>query len=385
MSSKDVVFLIEDDKQYLDMYEQILNTEFKTVPFTSAKEALKKFKELAPKTILLDLNLPEMNGIEFCEILFSEYCTNTDVDIIIVSGETAPLSKLTAFEAGVADYLTKPFELKELVFKVQSSVQRKLKEEKLICDAAESQQLIYTTMEQASQYSQVMSFFKNLSKCSSIDEVSRVFFESMQYFGLNTSIKFKLPQDTYFRSDGIEISPIEIDVYALLEPKGRLYMFSNRMIVNDKHVSFIIKNPPSDENSLGQIRDYTAAMIEGLEAKTLELYSQSGMGKAILELSENIGELKFGVGQHNKIINSVMTNIMLEIAGSYHSLEMTEAQELFLNKLIEAATEELSNAEEILVEIMNRLEDLKLQMVKVQDAGSQKGLEVDDSSDIELF
>jgi hypothetical protein len=63
------------------------------------------------------------------------------------------------------------------------------------------------------------------------------------------------------------------------------------------------------------------------------------MGKAILELAENIGELKLGVGQHNKIINSVMTNVMLEIAGSYHSLEMTEPQELFLNKLIEAATE----------------------------------------------
>ena len=385
MSSKDVVFLIEDDKQYLDMYEQILSSEFKTVAFTSAKDALKKFKELTPKTILLDLNLPDMSGMEFCEKLFSEYCTNTEVDIIIVSGETAPFSKLAAFEAGVADYLTKPFELKELVFKVQNSVQRKLKEEQLTADTKESQQLIYTTMAQASQYSQVMTFFKNLSKCNSISEVAIVFFESMHYFGLRSSIKFKLPTDSYFRCDGIEISPIEKDVYSLLEPKGRLYMFSNRMIVNDNHVSFIIKNPPTDDHQLGQIRDYTAAMIEGLEAKTLELYSQAGMGKAILELSENIGELKFGVGQHNKIINSVMTNIMLEIAGSYHSLEMTEPQELFLNKLIEAATDELSNAEDILVEIMNRLEDLKLQMEKVQDAGSHKGLDIDDSSDIELF
>jgi CheY-like chemotaxis protein len=385
MSSKEIVFLIEDDKQYLDMYEQILNTEFETVAFTNAKDALLKFKELTPKTILLDLNLPDMNGIEFCEKLFSEYCTNTDVDIIIVSGETAPLSKLTAFDAGVADYLTKPFELKELVFKVKNSIKRKLKEERLVADTKENQQLIYTTMEQASQYSQVMSFFKNLSKCDNIDEVASVFFESMKYFGLNSSIKFKLPKDNYYRSDGIEISPIEIEVYTLLEPKGRLYMFSSRMIVNDEHVSFIIKNPPSDENSLGQIRDYTAAMIEGLEAKTLELYSQAGMGKAILELSENIGELKFGVGQPNKIINSVMTNIMVEIAGSYHSLEMTEPQELFLNKLIEAATEELSNAEEILVEIMTRLEDLKLQMEKVQEAGHHKGLDSDELSNDELF
>ncbi|MDU0112500.1 response regulator [Psychrosphaera aquimarina] len=160
MSSKEVVFIIEDDRNYIEIYEQVLCSEYQIVAFNSALAALEKFKELDPKTILLDLNLPEMNGIEFCRKLFSEYCSNTDVDIIFVSGESDPKMKFSAFEEGAVDYLTKPFEIKELVYKVNGSIQRRLKEEHLVSDALENKQLIYTTMAQASQYSQVMSFLK---------------------------------------------------------------------------------------------------------------------------------------------------------------------------------------------------------------------------------
>ncbi len=384
------VFLIEDDCDYLEIYEQVLNPEFNTIPFDNALDALEQFKQHQPKTIILDLNLPQMNGLQFCNTLFGKHCESSDVDIIFVSGENDPAIKLTAFEAGAADFITKPFELKELLFKVQASIQRKLKEESLLNEATENQNLIYTTMEQATQYSQVMSFFKNLSPCKNIEQLAQVFFNSMSFFGLHTSIRFKLPSLMHFRHDGLEITPIEQDVYNLLEAKGRLYEFSKRIIINDKYVSFIIKNPPRDEHALGQLRDYTAAMIEGLSAKILDIYSQTGMESAITELSSNIDKLKAGVQQHNQVTNSVMTNMMLEISGSYHSLEMTEQQEVFLNKLIDNSTQTLCHAEQHLSEIMSGLEGIKNNMETVQQAVNEQAQELSHSTnhsddDIELF
>ena len=385
MDKKETVFLIEDDSNYIEIYQQVLNTDFNTRSFTSAADALEKFNELKPKTIVLDLNLPEMNGIEFCNRLFSDYCSTTDIDIIFVSGETDPKQKLLTFEVGAADYLTKPFELKELFYKVSSSVKRQLKEEHLVEEASQSKQLIYTTMEQASQYSQVMDFFKNLSFCRSTADVANVFFESMKFFGLNTSIRFKLPSVSYFRQDGLSITPIEADVYALLEDRGRLFEFSNRLIINDKHVSFIIKNPPSDDHSLGQVRDYTAAIIEGLEAKLLELYATGSMDNVICELSTNIDELKQGISQHSQQVNGVMSNMMGDISASFHSLEMTEEQEAFLSKLLENGANQLNKSEDYLVDVMSRLESLKAQMEAVQEAVNQKQPESNDFNDIELF
>lgn len=385
MDAKEIIFVIEDDKNYLDIYDQALNSQFNLLSFTNAKDALEKFKVLQPKTILLDLNLPDLNGIEFCATLFDKYCSPEDIDIIFVTGEVDPKFKLMAFEVGASDYLTKPFEIRELVYKVKSSIERKLKEEQLASEALESKKLINTTMEQASQYSQVMSFFKNLAMCKNIDEVAQTFFESMEYFGVVSSLHVKLPTDSYFRQDGSPITPIEKEVYDLLQSKGRLYEFSNRIIVNDAHLSFIIKNPPKDPNKMGQLRDYTAAMVEGLEAKVLEIYAQSSMQNAILDLSSNITELKTGVNKHNQLINSVMSNMMIEIAGSYHELEMTETQETFLNKLIETGSEQLSHAEDVLVDIMSKLEALKVQMENVQQAVTPRGLQVEDNNDIELF
>ncbi len=385
MDGKETIFVIEDDKNYLDIYDQALNSQFNLLSFTNAKDALEKFKVVQPKTILLDLNLPDLNGIEFCATLFDKYCSPEDIDIIFVTGEVDPKFKLMAFDVGASDYLTKPFEIKELVYKVKSSIERKLKEELLASEALESKKLINTTMEQASQYSQVMSFFKNLAMCKNTEEVAQTFFESMEYFGVVSSLHVKLPTDSYFRQDGSPITPIEKEVYDLLQSKGRLYEFSNRIIVNDAHLSFIIKNPPKDPNKMGQLRDYTAAMVEGLEAKVLEIYAQSSMQNAILDLASNISELKTGVNQHNKLINAVMSNMMMEIAGSYHELEMTEIQEAFLNKLIETGSEELSHAEDVLVEIMAKLEALKVQMENVQQAVTPRGLQIADNNDIELF
>lgn len=385
MDKKETIFLIEDDESYIEIYEQVLESNFNTCSFTNAAEALTQVKELQPKTIVLDLNLPGMNGIEFCNKLFSEYYSTTDIDIIFVSGETDPKQKLLTFEVGAADFLSKPFELKELFYKVSSSVKRQLKEEHLLEEASQSKQLIYTTMEQASQYSQVMDFFKNLSFCRTTTDVANAFFESMKFFGLNTSIRFKLPTLSYFRQDGLSITPIEADVYALLEDKGRLFEFSNRLIINDNHVSFIIKNPPQDPHCLGQVRDYTAAIAEGLEAKLLELYATSSMDNAIYELSSHIDGLKQGINQHSNQVSTVMSSMMADISASFHSLEMTEEQEGFLSQLIEKGATQLNNSEHYLIELMSRLESLKAQMETVQKAVNQKTSEPDEFNDIELF
>lgn len=385
LETKEIIFLVEDDELYLDMYKQVLGDEFDTRAFTCAREALSNYNELKPKAIVLDLNLPDITGVEFCDLLFSEYCSSSEVDIIFVSGEVNPKIKLRAFEVGAADYIVKPFEIQELKYKVHASVSRKLKELHLLEDALESQKVVYTTMAQASQYGQVMNFFKNLSNCRSNAEAANTFFDCMSCFGLISSVRFKLPEIEYYRHDGLGISPIEKDIYSLLESKGRIFEFSNRIIINDEHVSFIIKNPPTDENDLGQLRDYTASIVEGLEAKILDLYGKRGMEDAIFQLSSNIEELKSGVNQHSKLINAVMSDMLMQIAGSYHSLEMTESQESFLNDLVENGTQKFADAEEHLIEIMTKFQHLKQNMENVQKAVKPPEKRNIESNDIELF
>ena len=383
--SNESILLLEDDKNYLKLYQEILSKDFNCIPFGNASDALTYLSSYKPKSIVLDLNLPDMNGIEFCGKLKSTIDLD-DIDIIFVSGDSTPEVKLKAFEVGASDFLTKPFEIQELQFKIRNSVERQIKKDALFKEVLDSRDVIYNAMEQASQYSVVMNFFKHLSQCKSTQDIANIFFNTMSQFKLQCSLRISLPTLCYFRADREDVAPIEKDVFELLVNRGRIFPFSNRLIINDKHVSFIVKNPPEDDSALGQVRDYVAAMIEGLEAKVLELYSQTGMNSAIVDLNGNIDELNNGIKAHNQIINSVMSNMLMEIAGSYHELEMTEAQESFLNTLIEKSTEQLSSAEVQLVQIMTNLENIKDNMETVQIAVSKNDSQsISPLDDIELF
>ena len=120
--NKELVFLIDDEAHYLELYQETLKDSFDCLCFSNALDALEALKTKAPKTIVLDLNLPDLNGIEFCYEMSKQPDTNSDADVIFISGESDTRVKLKAFDAGASDFLVKPFELKELLFKVKHSV-----------------------------------------------------------------------------------------------------------------------------------------------------------------------------------------------------------------------------------------------------------------------
>ncbi len=74
------------------------------------------------ETILLDINLPRMNGLEICEALRSQ---GVDVPVLMLTARDTLEDKLAGFDAGTDDYLVKPFELSELAARVKALAKRR--------------------------------------------------------------------------------------------------------------------------------------------------------------------------------------------------------------------------------------------------------------------
>lgn len=87
----------------------------------SGKMALTAVKAVKPDLILLDINMPEMNGYEVCEQLKSNEETRR-IPVIFLSALDDALDKVKAFKAGGVDYVTKPFQFEEIIVRIQNQL-----------------------------------------------------------------------------------------------------------------------------------------------------------------------------------------------------------------------------------------------------------------------
>ena len=92
---------------------------YKARPVPSGKLALLAARKDPPDLILLDINMPEMNGYEVCEHLKADDNLK-GIPVIFISALTEPLDKVKAFAIGGVDYITKPFQMEELHARVET-------------------------------------------------------------------------------------------------------------------------------------------------------------------------------------------------------------------------------------------------------------------------
>ena len=114
------ILVVDDTPAYLEALRDMLTGEgYKVRPVTNGKLALGAVEHQAPDLILLDINMPAMNGFETCERLRAD-ARFADIPVIFLSSLTDTDDKVKAFASGGVDYVTKPFEAAEVVARVET-------------------------------------------------------------------------------------------------------------------------------------------------------------------------------------------------------------------------------------------------------------------------
>lgn len=112
------ILIVDDTVANLQVLGLILRKQgYKVRPAPSGKSALQATTACRPDIILLDINMPEMNGYEVAAKL-KENPDTAEIPIIFISALTEPEDKAKAFSSGGVDYITKPFQLEEVLARV---------------------------------------------------------------------------------------------------------------------------------------------------------------------------------------------------------------------------------------------------------------------------
>ncbi len=130
METKDIkILLVDDEPDILEIVSYNLSAEgYQVYTAKNGVEGVAKAKKKTPHLIILDVMMPEMDGIEACEIIRNTSgLENTIITFLTARGED--YSQVAGFDAGADDYITKPIKPKVLVSKVKALL-RRLKEDK---------------------------------------------------------------------------------------------------------------------------------------------------------------------------------------------------------------------------------------------------------------
>jgi DNA-binding response OmpR family regulator len=119
---KPTIYLFEDDPEIQNLVKLVLSKEFDLHIFGTVAEGKAQMDRKAPDYLILDINLPDGNGIELCKKLVDE--GHDQIPILVLTSEKDLSPKLMAFNAGASDYLSKPFEPLELQARVSAHLRR---------------------------------------------------------------------------------------------------------------------------------------------------------------------------------------------------------------------------------------------------------------------
>lgn len=119
--SSNRILIVDDEKQIVEIVKAYLEREgYRTLVAYDGKSALALARKEHPDLIILDLMLPEITGWDVCKALRAE----SDVPIIMLTARDDTTDKIVGLELGADDYVSKPFEPKELVSRVKAVLRR---------------------------------------------------------------------------------------------------------------------------------------------------------------------------------------------------------------------------------------------------------------------
>lgn len=138
ISNKQLILIVDDEEDNVILLEKRLKASgFETVSARDGDEALEQTFKYLPVLILLDIMMPKKDGYQVLEILRKNEKTK-DIPVILLTAKAETLDKVKGLQLGAEDYVTKPFDFKELLARINSHLEtkkeyeEKIKVEKLV-------------------------------------------------------------------------------------------------------------------------------------------------------------------------------------------------------------------------------------------------------------
>ncbi len=304
------IMIVDDIPENVDLLKIILRKEkYEVKAFTNSRFALKSALSSPPSLILLDIHMPDLDGFDFCR-LFKENPDTADIPIIFLSALSETEDKIKAFDAGGVDYITKPFQVTEVLARISTHLElyfTKNHLEELIQKRTSELNDSKLKLLKAQNISHIGTWELDLATDTLFwtDEIYRIFGLEPQESEVNYELflSFVHPEDrefvdTTFKDSIKQKNPYNITHRILLKDKAIKY-------VNEQGETYY-DNKGIAVNSIGTVHDITEKYnMQKILVQNEKMLSIGGLAAG---MAHEIRNPLSGISNFFQIIGSILYN-----------------------------------------------------------------------------
>ncbi len=253
--TKKHIMVVDDTPANLLLVLRVLEEDYQVTCVESGKECLDLLSEQPVDLILMDMLMPKMNGYECCRHIKQEYFYHL-TPVIFLSGQTQLRDKLKGYEAGGADYLTKPCDIHELLNKVEYNLEVVSKSRGRIFD--------YNSFASISsqQTDPVQQFNQASANCHNTEALAELLLNTLNCFNFDACLQFRSDQGLLNFGLTDNCTPLEESLMKEVMGNPNVVEFARLILCASEGISILIKNMPTDDSALcNRLKETLATLL----------------------------------------------------------------------------------------------------------------------------
>ncbi|WP_428503134.1 response regulator [Roseateles sp.] len=368
MTVRSHVLLVDDDELTLQMLEATLEGDFQVSQVTSGVEALARCQSDPPDLVVLDVDMPEMDGYETCRQIKAGGASS-EIPVIFHSARTSIEERLQGYAAGGADYLSKPFDAPELLAKINLVLAHRDRQRELSGQLDEVMNAVLSSADMVGEAGVVLEFQRQLVGCDSYEAVARAMIEALQRYALDGCVRIRGGSEVYSGNAKGPCSALENSILDHLQSQtegqrirpfgphtgftyGRVVLF-----VRDLRMDRGADMDRAESDRMGRAIDNVALLVEGAVQRVgaLEAVVATKDLADVRYLVSMTRDALTDISARNQAqrqeVKQVFDSLNAEVENSFLHLGLSQSQEDHLSSIIkqhlEAAMGALGKSQEV--------------------------------------
>jgi len=294
MNDKAKILVVDNDSFVRELIEDVLSESYQLVMAEDGVDALMRVQLDPPALILLDVQMPGMDGYETCRRLKREDATKS-IPVVFVSAHDQIEERLKGYEAGGSDYVTKPFDSQELKAKIAHLLG-------VIAERSQLKEMVgyatTTAMTAMTSMAEMGALLESMKKFNaSRDEMglAQAILYGLSLYGLDGIVQVRTQDKSLSLTKKGLASPLDISVIDHMIGMDRIVQFKSRISIHYPHVALLVDNMPIEDQDLcGRLRDHLSMLLEAAEMRANGIVAENELrrhGEVIEQVINEVSEV----------------------------------------------------------------------------------------------